>query len=221
MSHRSRTAELAEAASPPDALHASPEAFHAPESPGWRTQDIVVASAIAVAFGVIFWAWGLLWAAVEPAFLLFPPGRYLLYGVWLVPAVLGALVIRRPGAALFTELVAAIVSALLGSQWGLDTLVSGFMQGAAAEVVFAFTLYRLWSLPVAAVAALASATAAWLHDMLLYFPAVPFEAQVAFGVCMGISSVVVAGVGSWLLVRSLAQTGVLAGFPSGREQRRV
>ena len=28
----------------------------------WRTIDIVIASIIAVAFGVIFWAWNLLWS---------------------------------------------------------------------------------------------------------------------------------------------------------------
>ncbi len=43
------------------------------------------------------------------------PGREILYGVWLVPAVLGALVIRKPGAALFTETVAALVSVALGT----------------------------------------------------------------------------------------------------------
>ena len=31
----------------------------------------------------------------------------------------------------------------------------------------------------------------------------------------------IAGVGSWLLVRALAPTGVLAPFPSGREQSAV
>ena len=35
------------------------------------------------------------------------------------------------------------------------------------------------------------------------------------------SSLVVAGVGSWLLVRALARTGVLAPFPSGRDQQLV
>ena len=50
-----------------------------------------------------------------------------------------------PGAALFAEMVAAGVSAILGSQWGVDTLLSGFVQGAAAELIFAFTLYQSWS----------------------------------------------------------------------------
>ena len=56
--------------------------------------------------------------------------------------------------------MAAGVSALLGSLWGVDTLLSGFVQGAAAELVFAFTLYRVWTFPVLAIAAVASAAAA-------------------------------------------------------------
>ena len=27
----------------------------------WRTRDIVVAAVIGVAFGVVFWVWGLIW----------------------------------------------------------------------------------------------------------------------------------------------------------------
>ena len=56
-----------------------------------------------------------------------------------------------------------------GSQWGVDTLLSGFVQGAAAELVFAFTLYRVWTFPVLAIAAVASAAAAWVHDWVLYY----------------------------------------------------
>jgi len=188
---------------------------------GWRTVDIVVAAALAVAFGVIFWAWNLVWAASNPAFVFLPPAQYLLYGVWLVPAVLGALVIRRPGAALFTELVAAIVSAVLGSQWGLDTLVSGVMQGGAAEIVFALGRYRSWGVLTASLAALASAAAAWLHDMPLYYPELSLAAQLAFAPFMLASALAFAGLGSYLLMRSLAETGVLSAFPSGRSQQRV
>ena len=188
---------------------------------GWRTQDIVVAAVIAVAFGVVFWAWGWVWSLAQPAFLAFPPAQYSFSGVWLMPAVLGALVIRRPGAAVFTEVVAATVSALLGAQWGLDTIVSGFMQGAAAELVFAFLLYRVFTLPVAVVAGIAAAVGEWLHDVPLYFLEFPLGYQLALGVFMLLSGALIAGAGSWLLTRSIAQTGVLAGFPSGQLQDRV
>ena len=191
------------------------------DEPTWRTQDIVVAAVIAVAFGVVFQAWNGVWGAVTPAFAFFVPAQGILYGVWLVPAVLGALVIRKPGAAFFTELVAAIVSVVVGSPYGLDAVASGAIQGAGAELAFAFTLYRVWTLPVAVMAAIAAGAAAWLHDVPLYYAEFPLEFQLALGAFMLISAALVAGVGSWILTRSLAQAGVLAAFPSGRLQRRI
>jgi energy-coupling factor transport system substrate-specific component len=188
-------------------------------SQSWRTVDIVVAAAIAVAFGVVFWAWNLVWAATTPVFTFLPVAQYLVYGVWLVPAVLGALVVRKPGAALFTELVAASVSALLGSQWGIDTLVSGAIQGGAAEIVFAAFRYRSWTMAVAVIAALATAVGAWIHDMPLYYPELGIGGWIPFLVFMLVSAAVVAGIGSWYLTRALADAGALSAFPSGRGQR--
>jgi energy-coupling factor transport system permease protein len=185
-----------------------------PASTAWRTRDIVVVAVIGVAFGVVFWAWGLAWGAFEPLNVVFPVLRDALYAVWLIPAVLAPLIVRRPGAALFAEMVAAGVSALLGSQWGVDTLLSGFVQGAAAELVFAFTLYRTWSFPVLAVAAIASAAAAWIHDWVLYYPDFAVELQVARGVLMAVSALVFVAGGSVLLARALRRAGVLEGFPA-------
>lgn len=179
----------------------------------WRTRDIVVAAVLGVAFGVVFWAWGFAWAGLAPLNGAVPVLQDLFYAVWLVPAVLAPLIIRKPGAALFAEMVAAGLSALLGSQWGVDTLLSGFVQGAAAELVFAFTLYRAWSLPVLGVAAVASAAAAWIHDWVLYYPEVAIEIQVARGIAMAISAIVIVALGSQALVRSLRRAGVLEGFP--------
>lgn len=188
---------------------------------GWRTVDIVVASTIAVAFGVVFWAWNLVWAATALLFVAFPPLQYLIYGVWLMPAVLGALIVRKPGAALFTEVVAASASALLGSQWGLDAVVSGLLQGGAAELVFLITRYRRFGLGTALVAGAAAAVGAWVHDMAVYFPGVPLDLQLAMGVFMVVSAVLVAGLGSHLLARALARAGVLSQFPIGATRPRV
>jgi energy-coupling factor transport system permease protein len=180
----------------------------------WRTRDIVVAAIIGVAFGVVFWAWGLAWSALDPAFAVAPWAKDLFYAVWLVPAVLAPLIVRRPGAALFAEMVAAGVSTLIGSQWGPDTLLSGFAQGAAAELVFAFTLYRSYGLPVLVVAAVASAAAAWIHDWALYYAEVSLQVQLVRGLMMALSAVVIVALGSRALARALRRTGVLEGFPS-------
>ena len=89
------------------------------------------------------------------------------------------LIIRKPGAALFAEIVAAGVSALLGSQWGADTLLSGLRPGLRPPSSSSrFTLYRLWYFPVLALAAVASAAAAWLHDWALYYADVDLTVQI-------------------------------------------
>jgi energy-coupling factor transport system substrate-specific component len=176
----------------------------------WRTRDILVAAVIGVVFGVVFWVWNQVWAAfsfLQPSVL-----QDWVYGMWLVPAVLAPLVIRRPGAALFAEMAAASISALLGSQWGPDTLLSGFIQGAAAELVFAVTGYRRWSIGVLAIAAIASAVGAWAHDWWLYYADVAVELQALRLVVMGASAVAFAAFGSLALVRSLRKAGVLEGF---------
>jgi len=183
-----------------------------PSIAAWRTRDILVTALIGVAFGVVFWAWGLAWAAFEPLNLVFPVLRDSLYAIWLVPAVLAPLIVRKAGAAIFAEVVAAGVSAILGSQWGIDALVSGFVQGLGAELVFALVLYRAWSFPVLAAAAVASAAAAWIHDWVLYYAAFSIELQLVRGVLMAASAIVFVAGGSVLLARALRRAGVLEGF---------
>ena len=187
-------------------------AISGPPSETWRTRDIVVTAVIGVVFGVVFWAWNSLYAGLG---FLTPPLSDLLYGMWLVPAVLAPLVVRKPGAALFAEMAAAGVSALLGSQWGPDTLLSGFVQGAAAELIFAFAMYRRWSLPILAIAAVASAAASWAHDWVIYYADASIELQAVRFVVMAASAIAFAAFGSRARERSLDRAGVLEGFGRG------
>lgn len=190
-------------------------------SMSWRTVDIVVTAAIAVAFGVVYWAWGVLFTGSTAAFAFLPPAQYLLSGVWLVAGVLAGLIVRKPGAALFAEIVAASVSILLGSPWSLDVALSGVYQGAGAELAFAIFRYRRWDLAVTLLAAALAAVGEWLHDIPLYFAAVPLTEQLLIGVFMLVSALLFAGFGTWWLFRALVQTGVLAQFPAGRSQQRI
>ena len=183
---------------------------------GWRTVDIVVTAVLGVAFGVVFAGWNTLTSALFSGAV--NPPAYLVSGVWLAPAVLAGLIIRKPGAAVFGEVVAAAVSAILGSVWGIDTILSGAIQGAGAELAFALFLYRSFTLPVALLAGALAAVGEWLHDIPIYYNDIGLSLQLAIGAFMLVSGALIAGLGSWLLVRALARTGVLGAFPSGREQ---
>ncbi len=182
----------------------------------WRTVDVVVASVIAVAGGVVFWAWDQLWYVTDVAFAGFPPAHAVIYGVWLAPGVLGALVIRKPGAAIYTELVASVVEALLGSSWGLSVVVYGVFQGLGAEIAFLALAYRVWRLPVSVVSGAVAGLAAASMDLVYYYGDWRPDWKLAYVVVVMASSAVLAGIGSWALVRALARTGVLAPFASGR-----
>jgi energy-coupling factor transport system substrate-specific component len=184
----------------------------------WRVVDIVVAAVIAVAFGVVFQAWNILWEATT---FFAPPIRGAIYGVWMVPAVLVPLIVRRPGAALFGETVAATASMVFGAQWGLLTVVYGLAQGAAAELIFAFGLYRVWSLPTALGAGAAAGLAGALLDLAVFYAEWGADWQLLYVALVVVSASAIAGLGSWLLVRALVATGVLGDFAVGRDQPEV
>lgn len=185
-------------------------------SSGWRTRDVVVTAVLGVAFGVVFWAWS---NVVWPALGVLGPLQNLLYGPWLIPAVLAPLVIRRPGSGVFAEVVAASVSALLGSQWGVLVLLYGVVQGLAGEIPFLATRYRSFGWPVVVIAGVLASLAAWILDWIFFFPAVDVATQLVVGALMAISGVVVVAGGSWYLARALRDAGVLEGFASAEDRR--
>ena len=188
----------------------------------WRVVDIVVAAVLGVAVGLLFWFWngvGYGWFEVMDAA---TPGLGgFAVGIWLIGGVIGGLVIRKPGAALLVEVVAAVVSMIIGNVWGASTLLSGLVQGLGAELIFAVFLYRRFGIGVAALAGVGAGVAAWIFE--LFFGSSPniaktFEFNAIYLGTIIVSGIALAGVVGWLLVRALAKTGALSRFAAGREQ---
>lgn len=186
----------------------------------WRVVDIVVASVIGVAAGVLFWAWGQAWTPLS-GLLAFVPGlEGLLAGGWLFAGVLGGLIIRKPGAAIYTEVVAAVVSMAVGTQWGFLTLVWGLVQGAAAELGFALFAYVNYRLVVALVSGAFAGVAVGLLDTTFSsIAAYDFGPRAIYFAAAVASGILIAGLVSWLIARALAATGALDRFAAGREAR--
>jgi len=182
----------------------------------WRTVDIVVTAVLGVAFGVVFWAWNLLWAASGAAFTAFPPAQALIYGVWLLPAVVAPLIVRKPGAALFAELIASIVSALLGAQWGAQVVWYGLLEGLAGELGFAIFLYRRFGWLQALLSAVFAGAMAGVLDLVYWYALWTPGWKTTYVLIVTASTVVIAGIGGMLLVRALARTGALSSFAAGR-----
>lgn len=187
----------------------------------WRGVDLITAAMLAVAFGVVFWGFDtFIYPILSTATAGFPPAGELMLGVWLVPAVVGALVIRRPGAALFTELVAANIELFLGNKWGAAVLLSALLQGLGVELAVALFRHRRFGVMVAILGGvLAAVFEIVLYEWHSYVAEYSSAWKAIYLGCGVVSGAVIAGVGGWLLVRALAKTGALNAFPPGQEVR--
>ncbi|MGV0325916.1 ECF transporter S component [Corynebacterium confusum] len=187
----------------------------------WRVVDIVVASILGVACGLIFLLWNTVGYAWFMAMDSLTPGLGgLATGIWLLGGVIGGLVIRKPGAAIFVEVLAASVSAALGSQWGIETLYSGLAQGLGVEIVLAIFAYRNFKLPVAALSGIGAGIGAFILELFTSANlAKSLEFNLIYLSCLMVSGAILAGVLGYYLVRALARTGALDRFAVGREAR--
>lgn len=183
----------------------------------WRVVDIVVASVVGVAVGLVYFAWDQVYSPLTAPLEAALPGlQSITYGVWLLAGVLGALIVRKPGAAIFVEMLAATVEGLLGAKWGLLTLEGGLVQGLGAELVFLALLYANWRMYAAVLAGAVSGAAMAVNDLTLWYAAAGPTFGTVYAICAVISGAVIAGLGGWLLTRAIARTGALSRFASGR-----
>lgn len=108
----------------------------------WRVVDIVVAAIIAVAAGVIFWGWDVICAAPITLFEAVTPGfEGLLNGIWLFAGPLAAIIVRKPGAALFAETLAAFAY----KRWDLlSTTIAGTLAGLGC-FLYNWTVNPAWA----------------------------------------------------------------------------
>lgn len=189
---------------------------------GWRVIDIIVASILAVACGFIFLIWNFVGGAWFEAMDALTPGLGgLVTGVWLIGGVIGALVIRKPGAALYVETLAACLSAALGSQWRFETIYSGLAQGLGVEIIFLIFAFRRFNLPTAILAGIGSALGAFILELFLtpnLSKSLGFN--ITYLVCLVISGAILAGALGYAAVQALAKAGALDRFAVGRELRR-
>lgn len=179
----------------------------------WRTVDFVVAAVLGVASGVIFTAWNAIYAPISVPLGAITPGLVSLAdGVWLIGGLLVGLVIRRPGAALFGELAASLVSAAIGNQWGWTVLLMGLAQGIALEIGFLVWRYRgnLWV--TAATAGLIGGIVQGVLEVVYWYPGTDSLFMTIYVTCAAISGAILGGALSAALVTVLSKTGILATF---------
>lgn len=186
---------------------------------GWSTRDVVLLATLAVVFGFLYIQWLPVWLLARGFGA--QVGQEALFGFWLAGGVLSAYIIRRPGAALAGEFLAALAEILFGAPAGTPLLITGLMQGLGAEVVFGARRWRDYSAPTVLVAGAVTALVAlpWNWFRLGYFALDPGFLLLLTAVRL-LSGALLGGLFPKLLGDALARTGVLAGFAIGRARQR-
>jgi energy-coupling factor transport system permease protein len=185
----------------------------------WRTIDLMTTALIGVTFGVVYWGWSAAYTAITTPGVsnALGPAIGLLGGPWLIAGVVGGLVVRRPGAALFAEVLAATVEALIGNEWGWATLISGGLQGLGVELGLLLFLYRRFGWPVAALCGALGALFESFYEWDAYWQGLSVAWKFQYAGFFMLSAAVIAGIGGWLLTRALAASGAIDALPAGRE----
>ncbi len=129
-------------------------------SRSWSTRDIVVTAALAVATGISFIVFD--WIYLLGKALLGDITQSVMEGLWLLGALVVPYIVRRPGSALFGELVASLVEASF-NPFGITVIIAGLLEGIGAEAIFLLTGYRRFDRKVMLIAG--------AFDALLFFVA--------------------------------------------------
>ncbi|MDC7121021.1 ECF transporter S component [Cellulomonas fimi] len=182
--------------------------------------ELVLLAVLAVVFGFLYWALVQAWGALQLAMGPFGDlAQHVLIGGWMVAAPLAVYIVRKPGAGVAVELVAAFVEvAFLGSPVGPMLLVVGLVQGVGAEAAFALTRYRRYGWGVFAL----SGVLAGLASTALGVVRFGWLTQDWFAWRLGlqvVSGLVLCGLLARVVGDALARTGVLDNTPLGRARR--
>ncbi|MDF7640953.1 ECF transporter S component [Bifidobacterium sp. ESL0784] len=189
----------------------------------WRVVDIAVASVIGVVSTFVYWAAALLYGPIgSPLDALVPGLGGLMNGLWLFAGPLAAVIVRKPGAATYAEVVAGVLESLLGNSWGgMETFLIALVQGLCAEIVFLCVAYKVWNLLTMTLSGAVSAVGCWAYTFFTHLQG--FKMTGAYGmwylVATVISGALVAGVLVWYLYIAIAKTGAIDKFASGRQVR--
>jgi energy-coupling factor transport system permease protein len=180
-------------------------------SPMWTQREMVVIAALGVVFGVFYLAWIQVWILLQG--LVGPLATDILLGFWCVVSIIAAYIIRKPFVAFTAEVVAAVAEVLAGAPGGLILVLTGVIQGAGAELPFALTRWRNYTLPLLMAAGASAAVFSFAYNWVRFgYGTYDPMLLVAMFVIRVASGIVLAGLlGRWIGDR-LHGTGVLSGL---------
>lgn len=188
------------------------------DTSAWTLRETLIVAVLGAVFGVLYLGWVQVWLILQAVFGALTMD--VVMGFWFVVSIIAAAIIRKPGVALVSEVLAAAVQVLMGSPAGLLLLLTGFVQGAGAEAVFAATRYRRWNLPVLMAAGVGAALASFAYTWVRFdYGSLAPGLLVAMFLLRCASGALLGGLLGHVIAQALLRTGVLSGLRIDRDRR--
>ena len=184
----------------------------------WTLRETLIVAVLGAVFGVLYLGWVQVWLIAQAIF--GPVTMDVVMGFWFIVSMIAAAIIRKPGVALISEVLAAGTQILLGSPAGLILLLTGLVQGAGAEAVFAATRWKRYSLPVLMAAGVGAAVFSFAYTWIRFdYGALEPGLLAVMFVLRCLSGALLGGLLAWVVVNALYKTGVLSGLRIDHDRR--
>ena len=186
----------------------------------WKLNEIVLVSVLSIALGVIWWGWTFIYNLLDP--ILRPLGlNYLVVGFWFTGGTLLPYIIRKPGAAFFSETLAAVIEGFI-TQWGITAIFWGMVQGALSELIFAIPRYKKYNLLIMILSGIAASIGSYTLDFFYSkYYSLGVKIIIVQIIAIMISGAVLGGILAKIIGDGLKNTGVLNQFLIAQQTQNI
>ncbi|WP_294497767.1 ECF transporter S component [uncultured Gemmiger sp.] len=187
----------------------------------WKLKDVLLIAICAVLFGVVYlgctYVGGILYGILTP-FGMASLGYEPFYGIYFMAGAFGVYVMRKPGAGLIAELLAAVLECLFGNYFGPIIILSGLVQGFGFELIVALKRYKKFDrLTMIEGAVLCSVLTLGYNLVISGYNQIAVPVLALMLAVRIVSAIVFDGVVTPLLVDGLVKAGLLKGYAVARD----
>lgn len=175
-----------------------------------KLKEIVVIAMISIVMGVVSIGMDMIYTPITT--LLGPVGGALVYGFYLISALLPLYIIRKPFAGIAGSLFTGVVNLLLGSPYGINIIVAAALQGVGVEIGALLGKYEKYNMVYLGIGSVLAMILVTIRDYFVFGfgelgPMMPLIIAVRI-----VSSILLGAGLATLIGNALKKTGALNGF---------
>jgi energy-coupling factor transport system permease protein len=185
----------------------------------WKLKEVILMSVFSVVFAVVYLLFvhvGNIWSGF-----IGPIAYEWMFGIWFIVSVICMYIIRKPGAAVYSETITAAIEVMIGNAVGPRLILSGLIQGLGAEAAFAATGYKRFNWWVLVLSGVGAAVFSFAYGFFVsgYAALSPSYLALMFGLRV-MSGAIIAGLGGKWVSDGLLATGALRGYAISLDKRK-